>query len=137
MCWRPESSTDAWSLAELRPSRLCWSRSPCCAWPLLAEALYLAETQADGSLLQVLADSYAGRQPDGTYDNSTEANLFINCADDEHRPPVETVRDHGDQAAERSTHFADAFRATTGCIGAPDTIDPLNCMPPWQKIRAV
>ena len=39
------------------------------AWPYLAEALYLAETEQDGTLLQVLGDGLVGRQPDGTYDN--------------------------------------------------------------------
>ena len=55
-------------------------------WPVLADGLFLAETQQDGSLLQVLADTYLGRQPDGTYDNSQISGLVINCADDPRRP---------------------------------------------------
>ncbi len=95
------------------------------AWPFLAQALYLAETQADGSLLQVLGDSLVGRRPDGTYDNSQEANRFINCADDPDRPSVDVVRERGDAAAATSRYFADFLRASTGCIGTPDPIDPL------------
>ncbi len=95
------------------------------AWPILAEALHAAETGGDGALLQVLTDNYAGRNPDGTYDNSTEANTFINCADDPDRPPVDEVRAQAERAADRSTYFADFLRAGTGCLGTPDPIDPL------------
>ncbi len=95
------------------------------AWPLLARALRLAASEDDGSLLQALADTYAGRNPDGTYDNSTEANFFINCADDGERPDEAAVRARGESAAARSKHFAEFLRATTGCIGAPAPIDPL------------
>ncbi len=94
-------------------------------WPYLAEALYLAETEQDGTLLQVLGDGLTGRQPDGTYDNSQVANLFINCADDPNRPDSDTQRALGDAAAAGSEWFDDFLRATTGCIGTPDPIDPL------------
>ncbi len=95
------------------------------AWPLLADALYVAETQADGTLLQVLGDSLVGRQVDGSYDNSQEANFFINCADDAARPDEDEVRRQADSAASSSQYFGDFLRAGTGCIGAPDPIDPL------------
>ena len=62
------------------------------AWPFLAEALYIAETEQDGTLLQVLGDNQAGREPDGTYTNQLEANLFIDCADDPQRPDADTQR---------------------------------------------
>src|SRR5690606_5216366 len=42
------------------------------AWPYLAQAVYLAETSADGTLFQVLTDLYLGRQVDGTYTNQME-----------------------------------------------------------------
>jgi pimeloyl-ACP methyl ester carboxylesterase len=95
------------------------------AWPFLAQALYLAETNADGTLLQVLGDSYSGRQPDGTYSNQTEANAFVNCADDPARPSVEEMWARSDALGERSEFFGDRLRATTGCIGHPDPVDPL------------
>ena len=98
-------------------------------WPVLADALLVADTQQDGSLLQVLADSYLGRQPDGTYDNSQLAGLSINCADDPARPQVEEVRAQAEVVAAASVFFADFLRARTGCIGTPDSIDPIAIGP--------
>lgn len=98
-------------------------------WPVLADALSLAEIDQDGSLLQVLTDSYLGRQPDGTYDNSQLAGFSINCADDPARPPVEEVRSQADTVAEGSVYFADFLRAGTGCVGTPDPIDSVAVGP--------
>jgi len=98
-------------------------------WPVLADALFVADTQQDGSLLQVLADSYLGRQPDGMYDNSQLAGFSINCADDPARPPAEEVQAQADVVAEASVYFADFLRASTGCIGTLDPIDPIAIGP--------
>jgi len=98
-------------------------------WPILAEALELADQDQDGSLLQVLADSLLGRRPDGSYDNSQVANTFVNCADGPARPPVADVRSAADAAADRSELFGDLLRADTGCIGVPDAVDPLAIGP--------
>ncbi len=95
------------------------------AWPFLAEALHDAATKQDGTLLQVLGDGLVGRQPDGSYDNQEEANLFINCADDPNRPDESTVREQADKSASGSKYFAEFLRAGTGCIGTPDPVDPL------------
>jgi pimeloyl-ACP methyl ester carboxylesterase len=99
------------------------------SWPYLAEALYLAETNQDGTLLQVLGDGLVGRQPDGTYNNENEANSFINCADDPRRPDSDTQRAQADDAASRSKWFDDFLRASTGCIGIVDPIDSLTIGP--------
>lgn len=98
-------------------------------WPVLADALYVADAEQDGSLLQVLADVYLGRQPDGTYDNSQLAGLAINCADDPRRPPADEVRAQAELSAQASVHFADFLRASTGCIGTADPIDPIAIGP--------
>ena len=50
-------------------------------WPILALALALADEKDDGSVLLALADLASGRRADGTYDNSFDANVAINCAD--------------------------------------------------------
>lgn len=98
-------------------------------WPVLADALFMADAEQDGSLLHVLADSYLGRQVDGTYDNSQVAGLAINCADDPRRPELAEIRRQGDVAAAASTHFGDLLRARTGCVGTPDPIDPIRIGP--------
>ena len=98
-------------------------------WPVLADALLAAETRQDGTLLQVLADSYLGRQPDGTYDNSQVAGFSINCADDPRRPLPDEVRRQAELAADSSEYFGDFLRASTGCIGTPAAIDPISIGP--------
>lgn len=95
------------------------------AWPFLAQAIYLAETTADGTLFQVLADLYLGRQLDGTYTNQVEAGSFINCADDAARPDVDTVWAQADEIADGSDWFDELLRGSFGCVGTPDPIDPL------------
>jgi pimeloyl-ACP methyl ester carboxylesterase len=94
-------------------------------WPVLAQALTEASVDGNGTLLQVLVDTYLGRQPDGTYDNSQNAGFAINCADDSVRPPVEAVRVKAEEVATGSRYFGDFLRASTGCIGAPLPVDPL------------
>lgn len=98
-------------------------------WPVLADALFVADTQQDGSLLQVLADSYLGRQPDGSYDNSQLAGLVINCADEPRRPPADEVRIQAGLSAQASRYFGDFLRASTGCIGTADPLDPIAIGP--------
>ncbi|MEZ5259462.1 MAG: alpha/beta fold hydrolase [Ilumatobacteraceae bacterium] len=51
------------------------------SWPDLARALDAAR-DGDGSRLLSAYDDYLMRQPDGTYDNSFEGLLAINCIDD-------------------------------------------------------
>ena len=94
-------------------------------WPVLSQGLYEASVDGDGTLLQVLADSYLGRQPDGSYDNSQEAGFTINCADNFVRPPTEVVRTEAEASAAQSQWFDDFLRASTGCIGGPLPVDPL------------
>ncbi len=55
-------------------------------WPVLSQGIHDATVDQDGTLLQVLVDTYAGRQPDGSYDNSQAAGSAINCADDAAAP---------------------------------------------------
>ncbi|MFP5488893.1 MAG: alpha/beta hydrolase [Acidimicrobiia bacterium] len=95
------------------------------AWPYLAQAIYLADTTADGTLFQVLADLYLGRQADGSYTNQVEAGSFINCADDPARPDVDTVWEQADSIADASEYFGEVLRASFGCVGLPEPVDPL------------
>ncbi len=60
-------------------------------WTELAEAIASLET-GDASGIFELADSYADREPDGTYSNLFDANLAVNCADTDGAPTVAEVR---------------------------------------------
>lgn len=50
------------------------------SWPVLEQALGEAAS-GDGSGLLTLSDDYTERAPDGSYSNTIEANLAINCRD--------------------------------------------------------
>jgi pimeloyl-ACP methyl ester carboxylesterase len=95
------------------------------AWPFLAQAVELADVAADGTLFQVLADLYLGRQLDGTYTNQVEAGWFIDCADEATRPDPDTVWAHADTVADGSRYFGELLRSSFGCVGTPDPVDPL------------
>ncbi|MGW4232302.1 alpha/beta hydrolase [Streptomyces sp. NPDC004980] len=60
-------------------------------WPLLEQGLDEADGD-NGGLLLALADSLNGRTEDGHYDNSSAANVAINCADSEQRFTLEQTR---------------------------------------------
>ena len=63
-------------------------------WYLLDQGLETA-LDGDGSTLQLLADAYASRNPDGSYaDNSTEAIYAINCLDDPFAITADEVPDY-------------------------------------------
>lgn len=98
-------------------------------WPFLAQGLFTAEAEQDGTILQVLADAYSGRKPDGTYDNSQVANTFVNCADSAERRDREAIVADAAEVAAQSEFFADALRASTGCLGFPESAEPLTFGP--------
>lgn len=99
------------------------------SWPILAEGLFVADTLGDGTILQFLADSLLDRQADGTYSNSNEANGFINCADDPNRATAQETREAAFATGNLSEYFGGIFRSDTGCLTAPDPIDPLAIGP--------
>ena len=50
------------------------------AWPQLAQSLAAARN-GDAATLLTLADTYNGRNDDGTYSNVVDANVAVSCAD--------------------------------------------------------
>jgi pimeloyl-ACP methyl ester carboxylesterase len=89
-------------------------------WPYLRQ-LFSSVMAGDASVAFTLADSYNGRNPDGTYlDNSLEARMAINCLDYASQPDTAVMRE---QAAElqrlapvlgKQLSFGDV-----GCLGWP------------------
>jgi pimeloyl-ACP methyl ester carboxylesterase len=73
----------------------------------------------DGTILALLADAYAHRNPDGTYaDNSFEAYPTITCLDDPSFVPFDEVTSHIPEMEQASPTFGRAFAwAMTTCAG--------------------
>ena len=68
-------------------------------WPYLQQ-LFVAVMKGDAQLAFTLADSYNGRDVDGTYiDNSLEARLAINCLDYAAQSDVAVMREQATELA--------------------------------------
>ena len=90
-------------------------------------AVSIAELDDGGaSTLLSLVDRQTGRQPDGSYDNSSDAQTMVSCADTDERPSV----DEATATAERILTAAPTFGPITGfgalgCLGWPAAANPL------------
>jgi len=86
-------------------------------WIYLSTALKQA-FDGNGSTLMLLADVYASRGPGGYTDNSTEANLDINCLDQPFTFPMADVPGQLATYEKASPTFGPALAyALTGCNG--------------------
>jgi hypothetical protein len=94
------------------------------AWRILDQALRTA-LDGDGTLLLLLSDSYASRQPGGGYaDNSLEANAAIDCLDDPSRLAPADVPSVLPELERASPTFGEVFAwGLTGCDGFPPRPD--------------
>ena len=92
--------------------------------PILSAALNAA-LDGDASGLLFLADSYANRQPDGSYTNGSEANSAVNCLD------YETNRDpeHHRRLSEDFAEEAPFFGPATGQLGLYCAFWPVDPKP--------
>ncbi|MFC7404441.1 alpha/beta hydrolase [Georgenia alba] len=80
------------------------------SWPALSGALTQAIHDGDGSGLLALADSMAGRGPDGTYaDNSTEANWAVECLEHPADGDLAQWRQEAAQLAEAAPLLGPSF----------------------------
>jgi pimeloyl-ACP methyl ester carboxylesterase len=86
-------------------------------WPLLTEGLRQAQ-DGDGRGLMLLSDAYQSRGPDGYLNNTTEANLAINCLDDPAAIPAAKVPAEYPAFSEASPTFGRFFAwSLTNCSG--------------------
>jgi pimeloyl-ACP methyl ester carboxylesterase len=85
-------------------------------WVLLSNALRMAMA-GDGTGLMVLADAYAARNADGTFqNNSMEAFLDISCLDDPYGVPASQVPSHYPAFEKASPVFGRVFAwSLTSC----------------------
>ena len=94
-------------------------------WGTAAEAIRDINS-GGGQLIFSLVDRQLGREPDGSFDNSSAAQSMVSCADSAQRPTVEESQ----QAAERIQAGAPTFGqalgwATLSCLGWPLAENPL------------
>lgn len=98
------------------------------AWPRLAIAVDNA-LNGDATEIVRLADAYLDRNFDGSYANSQEANLAVNCLDQDPSQLPTQFKDFPAAAAkfaQTSPHFGAAVANGLTCIYWPATPDPLQ-----------
>jgi pimeloyl-ACP methyl ester carboxylesterase len=94
-------------------------------WNTAAEAIATVDSSG-GTVILSLVDRQLGRQPDGSYDNSNDAQAMVSCADTTERPTV----DEGAATAARIAAAAPTFGpalgwGSLGCLGWPLAANPL------------
>jgi pimeloyl-ACP methyl ester carboxylesterase len=99
-------------------------------WPYLDRALTLADRNS-GALLVLLADTYTGRNADGTYSNELEANAAVNCLDRSVPTDLAYYDALGAKYASTSALFGPAFQySNLLCaywpVKATGTVGPLS-----------
>jgi pimeloyl-ACP methyl ester carboxylesterase len=89
-------------------------------WPYLQQ-LFSAVMKGDATVAFALADSYNGRNPDGSYlDNSLESRLAINCLDYSSQGDVAVMRAQAAElAAEAPVLGKQLSYGDVGCLGWP------------------
>jgi pimeloyl-ACP methyl ester carboxylesterase len=89
-------------------------------WPYLTQ-LFADVKQGDPSFAFSLADSYNGRNPDGTYaDNQTEAFIAINCLDYDSDDDLATMRAEAAELKRLAPVFGPQMAwGGTGCANWP------------------
>jgi len=94
-------------------------------WAAMSSAI--ADVRGDGAkTLMSLVDRQIGRQPDGTYDNSTDAQTMVNCSDTLERPTFPDGWASASQVAAASPTFGPLLAPSAiSCVDWPKPANPL------------
>nr|WP_309222916.1 alpha/beta hydrolase [Micromonospora sp. CP22] len=93
-------------------------------WQQLARAIDRLEDGDPGEVFR-LADAYTGRDEDGHYSNLFDANMAINCADEEERPSLDRIRQLQSQWRQKYPLFGPALAVgLVSCTEWPGGSDP-------------
>jgi pimeloyl-ACP methyl ester carboxylesterase len=84
------------------------------SWTKLTKGL-AALRDGDGTILLAKADDREGRAPDGTYDNSKEAQLIVNCVDRD-RITDRAAAVELDRRTQKAAPFRDPGRGASGAL---------------------
>lgn len=94
-------------------------------WGTTATAI--AQLRDGGAaVLFSLVDRQIGRNPDGTYDNSSDAQAMVNCADLDERPTLEEGRAIAERVQDQLPTFGPALAwSALACLDWPSAANPL------------
>ncbi len=93
-----------------------------------------SSSTSGGGMILALADRQFGRNPDGTWDNSSDAQVMVNCADADDRPTTEEGIKEGEKVAEAAPLFGEFLK--TGPLSCVNWPEPANPVPEWTAAGA-
>nr|BFE81830.1 alpha/beta fold hydrolase [Planobispora longispora] len=100
------------------------------SWPFLDQALGLA-MKGDGRGMLALADSYNGRNPDGSYSTIMSSFPAVSCVDSSERPTAEQLAETEAEALKISPLFGSSGLGTICTVWpAPGATRPRRSTPP-------
>lgn len=102
-------------------------------WRTTARAI--ADLDDGGAqVILALVDQQTGRQPDGSWDNSTDALAMVNCADSPERPTAADALDEAEEIADASRTFGGLLAPSMlACVDWPMAENPV---PEWSSESA-
>lgn len=94
-------------------------------WGVLADAI--SNVKSHGAvILFALMDRQTGRKADGTFDNSSDAQVMVNCADSEERPDLAQAVKLADEVQAAAPTFGAALGWTAlSCLDWPKAANPV------------
>jgi pimeloyl-ACP methyl ester carboxylesterase len=102
-------------------------------WGPLARAIDDIDGDGGGLILS-LADRQLGRNNDGTWDNSSDAQTMVNCADAQDRPTINEAIAAVDEVAAAAPTFGEVLK--TGPLSCLNWPIPANPVPDWTAAGA-
>lgn len=94
-------------------------------WGTTASAIATVDSGGAATLFR-LVDRQTGRQSDGTYDNSSDAQSMVNCADAPDRPDPAEASAAAQRIAEQAPLFGPIVGwSTLACLDWPEPANPL------------
>lgn len=94
-------------------------------WGTLATSIADIDDGGAAALL-TLVDRQTGRQPDGSFDNSSDSKTMVTCADSSERPSVQDAADASERIAASATSFGELTASGTfTCLDWPMATNPL------------
>ncbi|HTO01421.1 MAG TPA: alpha/beta hydrolase [Microthrixaceae bacterium] len=82
--------------------------------------------EGGAELLLSLGDRQTGRKADGTFNNSSDSQTMVNCADENVRPSLSEAQANAERIKAAAPTFGDALAwSALGCLDWPEAANPL------------
>lgn len=94
-------------------------------WGTVANAIARMD-EGGAEVILTLVDRQLGREPDGSYDNSSDAQSMVNCADTDERPTFDEAVDIARRVSDQLPTFGEAIGwGALSCLDWPEPANPL------------